>query len=492
MSRDDDVSPAKATVILDKPSHWDEWLFILKDKAVDLDIWQYIEPTLDDKTGKPLPLPVLPPTKPTIPRVKDVKSDAETVRDLDPNGVQALKALQATYKDDEKVYQEYLKARKEINDFIMRTVSLSNHIYMRNSDGVRQKIIDLKKHLAPTDEARELELSTLYSQLKKAPSNQDIDQWLRRWETTYADAVAIKLPEVQEKRPVYDFLGAVQSLDAGFASTQRALIYSKIKNPTLYDIVEEFRNTRRLTVAREKAETHSAFATFKGLDDGTTTVKNSAAGHTDNHTCTHNDNDASTDSAKGSKGSKDKSKSKCAACDAPYHDIYHCYHANEAIRPKDWTPNEKRAKVFQDRLAKDSAIAAIVAKIRQGLQGQANIAAAVGAINSEKPSLGVFTAAAYSVNQDEYKLKNHWIIDSGSDAHVCNSQDSFTRTRNALQTDQLISGKTVYKIEAFGTVEIDVRSPQGIGQIMLIDVAYIPGFMTNLVSLSRLVARGVH
>ena len=85
MSRDDDVSPAKATVILDKPSHWDEWLFILKDKAVDLDIWQYIEPTLDE-TGQPLSLPE-PPTKPTIPRVKDVKSDAETVRDLDPDGV---------------------------------------------------------------------------------------------------------------------------------------------------------------------------------------------------------------------------------------------------------------------------------------------------------------------------------------------------------------------------------------------------------------------
>ena len=175
MSRED-VSPVKATVILDKPSQWDEWLFILKDKAVDLDIWQYInpEPTLDS-AGQPQPLPV-PPTKPSIPRVKDVKADAETIRDLDPDDVQALKALQTTYKDDEKTYQEYLKGRKEINDLIMRTVSLSNHIYMRNSDGVRQKLIDLKKHLAPTDEARELELSILYGQLKKAPSSQDIDQ----------------------------------------------------------------------------------------------------------------------------------------------------------------------------------------------------------------------------------------------------------------------------------------------------------------------------
>ena len=31
-------SPAKATVILNKPSNWDKWLFILKDKAVELNI----------------------------------------------------------------------------------------------------------------------------------------------------------------------------------------------------------------------------------------------------------------------------------------------------------------------------------------------------------------------------------------------------------------------------------------------------------------------
>ena len=37
-----------------------------------------------------------------------------------------------------------------------------------------------------------------------------------------------------------------------------------------------------------------------------------------------------------------------------------------------------------------------------------------------------------------------------------------------------------------------VNTPQGRKTITLLDVAYIPGFMTNLVSLSRLVKRGVH
>jgi len=269
---------------------------------------------------------------------------------------------------------------------------------------------------------------------------------LRRWETTYVDAVAIKLPDVQGNRSIYGFLGAVQSLDAGFASTQRALIYSKIKNPTLYDIVEEFRNTRRLTAAREKAETHSAFATYKGLDNGSP-VKDSAAGHAADHAASH------TGSTKGSKGSKDKDKSKCAGCDSLTHDIWHCYYVNEEIRPIDWTPNEKRVKAFQDRIAKDSALAATVTKTRQTSQGQASAAAAAkGTTNSENSNLGVFTTAAYSANQDEYKLKNHWIIDSGSDAYVYNSQNGFTRIRDASQADQLISGKTIYKIKAFSTV----------------------------------------
>ena len=75
--------------------------------------------------------------------------------------------------------------------------------------------------------------------------------------------------------------------------------------------------------------------------------------------------------------------------------------------------------------------------------------------------------------------------------HVCNNQEGFTRTASASKIDQLLAGKAVYQIEFFGTVNININSPQRLGQIRLTNVADISGFMTNLVSLSRLVHQGV-
>ena len=131
------------------------------------------------------------------------------------------------------------------------------------SDGIRQKLIDLRKCLAPTDLARKLELASEYRQLMRAPRSQDIKKWLFRWERVYSEDVAIDLHEVQEKRSVHDFLNTIESLDAAFTATARALIYRGTSDPTRYDIVEEFRNTTRLSTARQRAETYSAFATFK-------------------------------------------------------------------------------------------------------------------------------------------------------------------------------------------------------------------------------------
>ena len=92
----------------------------------------------------------------------------------------------------------------------------------------------------------------------------------------------------------------------------------------------------------------------------------------------------------------------------------------------------------------------------------------------------------------DYTLKDHWLLDSGSDIHVTNNKERLRQPRQASQNSQLIAGTTQYTIECFGDIEIDVPTPTGIATMTLVDIAYIPGFMSNLVSLSRLVKRGVH
>jgi hypothetical protein len=94
--------------------------------------------------------------------------------------------------------------------------------------------------------------------------------------------------------------------------------------------------------------------------------------------------------------------------------------------------------------------------------------------------------------RDSYELKDSWILDSGADAHVCNDLTRFNFDRKASKSDTLISGKTVYQIEAFNNVEITVQSPNGPLLIILAGVALVPGFFTSIASLNRFTSKGVH
>ena len=77
---------------------------------------------------------------------------------------------------------------------------------------------------------------------------------------------------------------------------------------------------------------------------------------------------------------------------------------------------------------------------------------------------------------------------------MCNDsqRSGFHKTRDASPDDKLFAGKTSYSIEAFGIVTVNVPTPSGPGEIELTNVALALGFMTNLVSLHLLNAKGVH
>ena len=122
----------------------------------------------------------------------------------------------------------------------------------------------LKKRLAPTDEARILEVEQKYQRLKKYNKREKVDKWLKDWETTYADAKELRLPEVAGSRPQTDFTRAISGIDSTYASTQEYILNEKIQNgealPDLYDLVERFRNKQRKDNATKDTSSHTAFA----------------------------------------------------------------------------------------------------------------------------------------------------------------------------------------------------------------------------------------
>jgi hypothetical protein len=56
----------------------------------------------------------------------------------------------------------------------------------------------------------------------------------------------------------------------------------------------------------------------------------------------------------------------------------------------------------------------------------------------------------------------------------------------------IMAGKIIYAIEGYGTVDIVAQEPNGAVPIKLLNVALAPGFLTNLVCLSKFTDKRVH
>ena len=112
-------------------------------------------------------------------------------------------------------------------------------------------------------------------------------------------------------------------------------------------------------------------------------------------------------------------------------------------------------------------------------------------LNQQTPQNGSFTTVANTM-KTESSLYRCWMLDSGSDTHVINHYGGLTNVRIAPETAILNSGKDTYQIEAYGDAEVLIDTPQGKTRITLLNVAYIPGYLTNIVAMIRLSRGGVH
>lgn len=96
-------------------------------------------------------------------------------------------------------------------------------------------------------------------------------------------------------------------------------------------------------------------------------------------------------------------------------------------------------------------------------------------------------------NKTIENLQDKWMLDPGSNMHVCNSRTSYTELKPATPGDIVITGGGPICIHLYGTVKLKVKDSRfKDSTITLYDVAYVPGFITNLVSLALGRAAGIH
>src|SRR5438045_3249893 len=270
-----------------------------------------------------------------------------------------------------------------------------------NKESVYDKLAALKKRLAPTDRARKIELARTYQSLKRPPRQMPVERWLQQWEKIYTDAKKLELPEVQDDRPLYDFLLVIKSLEPTFAVTHEVLIAQKTKEDqdllTLYNLVEDFRNHRCITQTTTTKPSHSAFATFQGETASSNVRK------------------------------------PCVCGDM--HLFRQCPYLIEFRQLTDWKPDPKVQRQIDEALEKSAKLRASVGRARRWAEHNKNNvdssdinnrpssterSTLSASSNAPTPSNTIGSFAVYDSTND-FRIQNCWVLDSAANVHVCNN-----------------------------------------------------------------------
>lgn len=414
-------------------------------------VWQYVDNKVPIKELDALE----EPTKP-------VRLTVDQLRAQDDAQRRQMKYQEEDYRDAKRVFDQKSKALDNL--FAKMQASIDTRYYATIDGAVtpRQLIDKISPYFAPSTLGEEMQVRREYrAVLDQKVSLDGMDSWISQWTEVYAKAQGVNLPEVSPKdRALQDFLNALEPLAPAFIAYVQGGLIQGTHMFTVLQTIEQVREAaRRATPSSTRKANHSAFAGQESHTEG------------------------QKDSRKERQQDRNERRPKCL--DGERHYWTECPYLTTDAKPEGFKPDLSMIKEIQSKLKEDREL---LDKIKASL---ARRSATPNPEVFDKRTLGTFTAAVYSAVQD-YELKDHWILDSGSDIHVTNSMEGFIKTRNTTKEDQLIAGATVYDIASYGTTEVPVITSSGVAFITLLNVAYIPSFMTNLVSLSLMTRKGVH
>jgi hypothetical protein len=121
------TSPQKYTVILSNPSDWDEWLEIIKTKAIGGEVWRFIDPAVVKDE-----LPTL--TEPTIPTPQDENPDKTSLAQLDDDEKEELRFQRLSYKWQIVTFDRQKAAMATLRSFIQETITSTYLTYTFDCD----------------------------------------------------------------------------------------------------------------------------------------------------------------------------------------------------------------------------------------------------------------------------------------------------------------------------------------------------------------------
>jgi hypothetical protein len=99
--------------------------------------------------------------------------------------------------------------------------------------------------------------------------------------------------------------------------------------------------------------------------------------------------------------------------------------------------------------------------------------------------------ACFHVSDQQYPLRNCFILDSGTTTHICNNIERMRDLCAPVPGDFIWAGNTQVWIQGYGTVQITTKGQTAEQTIQLENVAFCPDILCNLVSFRLLRLQGI-
>ncbi|KAI1004940.1 hypothetical protein K3495_g3273 [Podosphaera aphanis] len=456
-------------------------------KSGTQDVWRFINPSLRQTARISIP------QISERPKPSDINSTALTISNLTALEVEDYKIRLAEWKENKSEIDEIKRLIGLIQNKVLGSISEKLLPQLKGKSTVAEILYYLSKRYRPTDQARRQATIASWNKIQRIPNDQAISSWLDQWELVYAEAKEINLPHVTDPQAQYSFLYSTRRIAGAWAELKLATIDDQVSAgepvPDLYDLIEAFRHKDRLNAVFNDKSTEETGGTnssgvFMTVENGSETIH---------------------------KG-RDQSGQKACLCGLK-HKFEECFYLNfkntkrpinfrykrevfEKINEKLKATYMSRVRTFIDkRLGYDPKKTPELAMSQQGPNPQPSEG------TSPDKAMGSFInhtltmTSSFTVDKtSKYHLNRHWVLDGGSDIHICNKSmhHLFSPYIENTNVQKVVAGATEYEVEAWGTCKVDVTTPHGRNFILLKRVAYIPEFMTSLISLSKITRKNVH
>ncbi|KAN0086766.1 hypothetical protein V8E54_000454 [Elaphomyces granulatus] len=513
------MSSESTEIKLIKQEDWPAWFDFIRSEATTAKIWRFVDPgektvprnvepdlyyytRSRDNTDTPSSTTethtLTPgPTQPTL-----TPLSTQPQQPIDPKLEQYLATQDPagrwnTYKVRLAQYEKDEKNLGVLSKLIRTTVGPKFKEYLFNEHDPRKLLQILQRVAKPSKAALRQLLEADLERLEIGPKRLGVESWLNLYVKILTKGKRIDDPprEATEKYLIRHLVQLCETINPSIFAAYSLQAEEGELTLTLEELINKFNITYRPPKVRR-----AAFPTLAGepMDDATGRSQNKKR------------------PINNAFNSYQRTR-ECSACKG-LHDVKTCFNLFEEIRPDGWVISELHERRCQQYL-KTTEGRTMYEKQRRHYAANPPVRATLKPATNKKrkvthdpqspqlsaaavympPSPGTFapveplsrpSAALNMEDPDNIKLSTSWMYDTGTNAHVGNDIKHFQNYFD-VQPTHMATGSSSSAIHGYGDVMLTIQCGTRSRNFTLKNVAYCPGFHTNLVCADILFDAGV-